>query len=93
MTVGPRTDNDTFYNPALTAMGNRTYSTTLTQDANRNAYGLMFGGANLADDTQTYTYFEIRQEGECHLATRESATVTPVVAWTKIAVTFCSHPA
>ena len=86
VTAGPPTSNGTFYNPAWTATGNRTYSATFTQNVKAthpDAYGLMIGGANLADDNQTYTYFEVRQAGEFYIATRKGATVTPVVAWTK----------
>jgi len=48
-----------------------------------DAYGLMFGGANLADDNQTYTYFEVRQAGEFYIATRKGSVVTAIVPWTR----------
>ena len=86
VTTGPPANNGTFYNPTWTATGNRTFSATLTENAKAthpDAYGLMFGGANLADDNQTYTYFEVRQAGEFYIATRKGAVVTPVVPWTK----------
>ncbi len=51
-------------NLAWTVIGNHTFSATFTQNekpaTHPDAYGLMSGGANLADDNQTYTYFEAR---------------------------------
>jgi hypothetical protein len=86
VTGGPPSNNGTFYNPAWTATGNHTYSATFTQNVKAthpDAYGLMFGGANVADDNQSYTYFEVRQAGEFYIATRKGPMVTPVVPWTK----------
>lgn len=86
VTTGSPANNATFYNPAWTATGNRTYSATLTQNAKAghpDAYGLMIGGANLDNENQSYTYFEVRQAGEFYIATRKGASVTPVVPWTK----------
>jgi hypothetical protein len=86
VTAVPPTANGTFYNPAWTATGNRTYAATFTQNVKAthpDAYGLMIGGTNLDKDDQSYTYFEVRQAGEFYIATRKGASVTPVVAWTK----------
>jgi hypothetical protein len=86
VTGGPPSNNGTYFNPAWTATGNHTFSATLTQNAKAthpDAYGLKFGGANLADDNQTYTYFEVRQAGEFYIATRKGAAVTAIVPWTK----------
>ncbi len=86
VTGGPPSNNGTYFNPAWTATGNHTFSATFTQNVKAthpDAYGLMFGGANLADDNQTYTYFEVRQAGEFYIATRKGAVVTAVVPWTK----------
>ena len=85
-TGGPPSNNGTFYNPAWTATGNHTYSATFTQNVKAthpDAYGLMIGGADLDKDSQSYTYFEVRQAGEFYIATRKGAAVTPVVPWTK----------
>ncbi len=63
-TGGPPTNNGTYFNPAWTATGDRTFSATLSQNVKAthpDAYGLMIGGSNLADENQTYTYFEVRQ--------------------------------
>ena len=86
VTGGPPSNNGTYFNPAWVATGNHTFSATLTQNVKAthpDAYGLMFGGANLAEDNQTYTYFEVRQAGEFYIATRKGTMVTPVVPWTK----------
>jgi hypothetical protein len=86
VTGGPPSNNGTYFNPAWTATGNHTFSATFTQNVKAthpDAYGLMFGGANLADDNQTYTYFEVRQAGQFYIATRKGAVVTAVVPWTK----------
>ena len=86
VTGGPPSNNGTFFNPAWTATGDHAFSATFTQNVKAthpDAYGLMFGGANLADDNQTYTYFEVRQAGQFYIATRKGAGVTAVVPWTK----------
>jgi hypothetical protein len=86
VTGGPPSNNGTYFNPAWTATGNHTFSATLTQNVKAthpDAYGLMIGGSNLADENQTYTYFEVRQGGDFYIATRKGSAVTPVVPWTK----------
>jgi hypothetical protein len=86
VTGGPPSNNGAFFNPAWTSTGDHTFSATFTQNVKAthpDAYGLMFGGANLADDNQTYTYFEVRQAGQFYIATRKGAGVTAVVPWTK----------
>jgi hypothetical protein len=86
VTGGPPSSNGTYFNPAWTATGNHTFSATLTENVKAthpDAYGLMFGGANLAGDNQTYTYFEVRQAGEFYIATRTGTVVTAIVPWTK----------
>ena len=85
ITGGPPSSNGTYFNPAWTATGNHTFSATLTQNVKAthpDAYGLAFGGANLAGDNQTYTYFEVRQAGEFYIATRKGTVVTAIVPWT-----------
>lgn len=86
VTTGGPGNNGTFYNPAWTSTGNHTFSATFTQNAKAthpDAYGLIFGGSNLSNDNQTYSYFEIRQAGEFYIATRKGSMVTPVVPWTR----------
>jgi len=78
-------DNAVFYNPAWTSTGDHTFSATLTQTAKAShptSYGLMFGGSNLDNDMQMYSYFLVRQSGEYYVATRNGADVTTVVPWT-----------
>jgi hypothetical protein len=85
VTGGPPSNNGTYFNPAWTAAGNHTFSATLTQNVKAthpDAYGLMFGGSNLADDNQTYTYFEVRQAGQFYIAARKGASVSAIVPWT-----------
>ncbi|HEY4362339.1 MAG TPA: hypothetical protein VGN17_15295 [Bryobacteraceae bacterium] len=85
-TGGPPSNNGTFYNTAWTSKGNHTFSAMFMQNVKAthpDAYGLMIGGVDLDKDTQTYTYFEVRQAGEFYIATRKGASVTPVVPWTK----------
>jgi hypothetical protein len=76
----------TFYNPAWTKTGDRKFSARLTQKAAPShpiSYGLMLGGSNLAGDTQTYSYFLVRNQGEYFIANREgNARPITVVNWT-----------
>lgn len=85
MSGGPPTNNATYYNPAWTSTGNHTYSATFTQNVKAthpDAYGLMIGGSDLGGANQSYTYFEVRQNGQFYIANRNGANVTPVVPWT-----------
>ena len=76
----------TFYNAAWTKTGDRKFSARLTQKAAPShpiSYGLMLGGSNLAGDTQTYSYFLVRNQGEYFIANREgNARPITVVNWT-----------
>lgn len=76
----------TFYNSAWTKSGDRQFSARLTQKAAPShpiSYGLMLGGSNLAGDTQTYSYFLVRNQGEYFIANREgNARPITVVNWT-----------
>ncbi len=76
----------TFYNPAWTKTGDRKFSARLTQKSAPShpiSYGLMLGGSNLAGDTQTYSYFLVRNQGEYFIANREgNARPITVVNWT-----------
>ncbi len=80
VTGGPPTMNGTFFNPAWTSTGNHTFSATLSENTKAthpDAYGLMFGGSNIADENQSYTYFEVRQAGEFYIATRKGGSGDP----------------
>jgi hypothetical protein len=76
----------TFYNSAWTKSGDYQFSARLTQKAAPShpiSYGLMIGGSNLAGDTQTYSYFLVRNQGEYFIANREgNARPITVVNWT-----------
>ena len=67
----------TFYNQAWTKKGDYKFSARVTQQkapSHPTSYGIAFGGANLADPNQTYTYFLVRQAGEFFISNREGAT-------------------
>ncbi len=54
-----------------------------TNGRNREGFGVLFGGQNLPDDSQSYTYFLIRNDGS-FLVKRRIGTRTPtVVGWTQ----------
>jgi hypothetical protein len=55
-------------------------------EGRREAFGVLFGGRNLAGDTQRYTYFLIRDGGEFLVKERDGRETSTLVEWT-------SHPA
>src|SRR5437763_16370944 len=55
-----------YWNPANTATGNYTLKgsfTLLKPSGHTNYYGLVFGGSDLDNAKQTYTYFLVAQDG------------------------------
>jgi hypothetical protein len=46
------------------------------------AYGVFFGGSNLDQDTQRYTYFLVRQDGKFTIKHRAGKEVHTIVDWT-----------
>lgn len=55
-----------YFNPANTASGNYSLKGTFTlqkPSGHTNYYGLVFGGAGLADASQSYLYFLVGQDG------------------------------
>src|SRR5882762_8013411 len=55
-----------FFNPANTASGNYSLKGTFTllkPSGHTNYYGLVFGGSDLDNARQTYTYFLVAQDG------------------------------
>ncbi|MEZ4701599.1 MAG: hypothetical protein R2834_14775 [Rhodothermales bacterium] len=73
-----------FYHPSSTASGAYTARTTihLFDPGERNeAFGLFFGGKNLAGDNQTYDYFLIRNSGEFLVKRRIGAETQVVLDW------------
>ena len=74
-----------FWEPSSMASGDYTISASFTQvepSGHPNAYGLFFGGADLADDTQRYSYFVIRQDGQFLIKKRMGGDTPDVVSWT-----------
>jgi hypothetical protein len=55
--------------------------TTPTQHG--EAYGIFVGGKNLLEDTQSYLYFLIREDGKFLVKRRLGAETSPVLAWTE----------
>ena len=55
-------------------------------EGRREAFGVFFGGRDLADATQRYTYFLIRDGGEFLIKERDGRETSTLVEWT-------SHPA
>jgi hypothetical protein len=72
-----------FWNPANTATGNYTVKGTFTlvkPSGHTNYYGLVFGGADLDNAKQTYTYFLVAQDGTWLVKKREGDANTSNVA-------------
>jgi hypothetical protein len=78
-----------FYNPANSKRGTYNAQVTFSQmkaPAHAEAYGLIWGGNDLAGDGQNYLYFVIRGDGK-YLVRRRAGTAThDVQPWTE-------HPA
>ena len=78
-TTGP---NAIFFDPQEDWEGQYTIKATFTQlkpASHQVAYGLFFGGTNLDQDTQRYTYLVIRQDGKFLIKKRNGAA-SPNVA-------------
>lgn len=76
----------TFFNSGWTKSGDYSFSARLTQTlapSHPISYGLMFGGSDINEDNQTYSYFLVRNQGEYFIANREGANRPVVVNWTK----------
>ena len=74
-----------FWQPESTASGHFSISATFTQmerSGHANAYGIFFGGADLAGDGQRYTYFMLRQGGEFLVRQRMGEDLPILVDWT-----------
>jgi hypothetical protein len=55
--------------------------TTPTQHG--EAYGIFVGGKNLLEDTQSYLYFLVREDGKFLIKRRTGAETSPIQAWTE----------
>lgn len=83
ITTGPRA---IFWHPASTAKGTYRIHTKihLFDPKGRNeAFGLFFGGENLKEENQTYTYFLLRNSGEYLIKKRIGSETKLVKDWTK----------
>jgi len=77
-TTGP---NITLWDPQQTASGNYTLKATFTvtkPPSHPVAYGLFIGGSNLEQDSQKYTYFVIREDGQFLVRKRDGVNATNV---------------
>jgi len=77
-TTGP---NIIFWDPQQTAMGQyvvKAIFTVTKQPSHEVSYGLFIGGANLDQDSQRYSYFLIRENGQFLVKKRTGATTSNV---------------
>jgi hypothetical protein len=77
-TTGP---NAIFFDPQEDWEGQYTIKATFTQlkaASHEVAYGLFFGGTNLDQNSQRYSYLVIRQDGKYLIKRRNGATTTNV---------------
>jgi hypothetical protein len=77
-TTGP---NITLWDPQQTASGSYTLKATFTvtkPPSHPVAYGLFIGGSNLEQDSQKYTYFVIREDGQFLVRKRDGANASNV---------------
>jgi hypothetical protein len=83
-TTGP---NAIFWDPQQEASGQYTVTATFTLNKPAShpvAYGLFFGGTNLSEDDQNYSYFVIRQDGRFLLRKRDGKATSNVAGdWTE----------
>ncbi len=83
ITTGPA---HIIYSAKDAATGNYTISSTIEQLAaprHREAFGLMFGGQNLAAPTQKYMYFVVAGTGEMLVKHRDGDATRDLIAWRK----------
>jgi hypothetical protein len=74
-----------YWNPKDAVKGNYTVSASFTQTKapmHPEAYGLLIGGTNLSDSTQSYVYFETRGDGKYLINHRAGNDVHKIVDWT-----------
>ncbi len=73
-----------FWQPSSMAKGTYSISASFTQaepSNHPNAYGLFFGGSDLAGTDQQYSYFVIRQNGQFLIKQRMGSNTSDVVSW------------
>lgn len=83
ITTGPA---GILYDPANTASGQFTLESEMflfpTNGRDREAFGIILGGRNLAGDNQSYIYFLIRNTGSYTVKRRAGADAPTIVPWT-----------
>ena len=81
------------YNPANSASGEYRLESEsfLFPGEHLEGFGVFFGGKNLDQDTQTYTYFLIRKDGRFIVKVREGAATRTLIPWTEHAA-IVKHP-
>ena len=75
-----------FWQPSSMTKGSYTISASFTQaeaSNHPNAYGLFFGGSDLAGANQRYSYFVIRQDGQFLIKKRMGSETPTVLDWTR----------
>ena len=75
-----------FWQPSSMTKGSYTISASFTQaepSNHPNAYGLFFGGSDLAGADQRYSYFVIRQDGQFLIKKRMGSETPTVHDWTR----------
>lgn len=74
-----------FWHEGSTAAGNFTAEATFTakQQPPREAYGLVIGGRDLAEEGVDYAYFIIRGDGSFMIRHRAGTEVHTITPWTK----------
>ena len=75
-----------FWEPTSMTKGFYTISASFTQvepSNHPNAYGLFWGGSDLASANQRYSYFVIRQDGQFLIKKRMGGETPTVVDWTR----------
>lgn len=82
VTTGPA---GIFWNPSSTASGDFRLEMEVylfDPQGRREAFGLFFGGRNLAADSQEYTYFLLRDGGQFIIKRRQGPDAPTVRPWT-----------
>ncbi len=82
VTTGPAV---ILWQPVQTAAGAYTLTATFQQmkaPQHPEAYGIIFGGSDLAGDGQDYAYFLVRQDGKFMIRHRAGTEVHTIAPWT-----------
>jgi hypothetical protein len=84
VTTGPAV---ILWHPDSVARGDFTVESMLhlfdTKGRDREGYGILVGGRDLAGDAQSYTYFLLRNDGRFIIKQRQGADTPTLVPWTE----------